>query len=122
MQLDLEKPDGNIIRSYSPGELRVNNLLLHDPVILTVNEIHTAWAPSPIRDLSLGDFEIALTKNPELILFGTGPAQHFPPPAVVTAIMKRGIGFEFMDTAAACRTFNVLASEHRQVVAALLLA
>jgi uncharacterized protein len=121
MQLDLEKPDGNIIRSYSPGELRVNDRLLSEPVILTATEIHTAWSPPPINDLSIADFEIALAQNPELILFGTGSAPHFPPPALVTAIMKLGIGFEFMDTAAACRTYNVLASENRRVVAALLL-
>jgi len=122
MQLDLEKPQGNVIRSYAPGELRVNELVLHEPVIVTATEIYTAWAPNRIEDLTITDFEIALTQNPELILFGTGRTQRFPPPVLAPAIMRRGIGFEFMDTAAACRTYTVLVSEQRQVVAALLLS
>ena len=121
MQIDLEKTQGNVIRSYAPGELRINDLVFHESVILTTTEIHTAWAPNDITKLCIADFEFALAQNPEVILFGTGETQYFPPPALIADVMNRGIGFEFMDTGAACRTYNVLASEQRRVVAALML-
>ena len=60
-----------------------------------------------------------LELEPEVILLGTGERQRFPPLALTTAILRLGIGIEVMNTAAACRTYNVLASELRRVAAAL---
>ena len=121
MQLDLEKNSGVFIRSFRPGELRVGNDVITEPVILTPEDIVRDWRPPDIAELGAADFAPALELNPEVVLFGTGPTQLFPPIPVVTEIMRTGIGFEVMDTAAACRTFNVLASESRRVVAALLI-
>jgi len=55
-------------------------------------------------------------------VYGSGPRLVFPPPALARVLFERRIGLETMDTAAACRTYNVLASEGRSVVAALMLA
>ncbi len=120
MQLDLEKNSGIFIRSFQPGELRVGALTMNAPVILTPQEILTDWSPPAIEALSIADFHRALAVDPEVILLGTGPMQAFPPTPLVTDILRRGIGFESMATAAACRTFNVLAAENRRVVAALI--
>jgi hypothetical protein len=57
----------------------------------------------------------------ELVIFGSGSRIRFAAPAVLRPLIERGIGIETMDTAAACRTYNVLASEGRAVVAALLI-
>ena len=121
MQLDLEKGSGIFIRSFSAGKLHVNNQIIDRHVILTADEIILDWAPAPMENLSITDFALALQRSPEVILFGTGAAQQFPNTQLITDIMRQGIGFEIMDTAAACRTFNVLAAEQRRVVAALLL-
>lgn len=121
MQLDLEKGSGIFIRSFSVGKLHVNDQIIDHHVMLTADEIITDWSPLPLERLSITDFAPALERNPEVILFGTGPAHRFPSTRLMTDIMRQGIGFETMDTAAACRTFNVLAAEHRRVVAALLL-
>ncbi len=121
MQFNLEKGSGIVIRSFVAGELRVNDQTFTTPVILTTDEIIADWSPPGIAELSIADFQPALDRSPAIILFGTGSAQHFPPTALITDIMRAGIGFEVMDTAAACRTFNVLAGEQRQVVAALLI-
>lgn len=120
MQLDLEKNSGIFIRSFRPGELRIGDSTMNRPVILTPREILADWSPPAIDALSITDFGRALEADPEVILFGSGTKQTFPPTRLVTDIMRRGIGFESMDTAAACRTFNVLAAEGRRVVAALL--
>ena len=120
MQLDREIGEGTVIRSFSPGELRVNDQRITSHVILTHQEILTDWSPPPIDQLTVADFRAALDQNPEVILFGTGPVQRFPGTALMAAIMQQGVGFEVMDTGAACRTFNILVAEHRRVVAALL--
>ena len=121
MQLDREQYSGVIIRSFAAGRLRVNDEVLESPVILTPDTIIPDWTPPAIDALSVSDFDAALDCRPEVILFGTGETQAFPPIELITAIMQRGIGFEVMATAAACRTFNVLAGEGRRVAAALLI-
>ncbi len=63
----------------------------------------------------------ASAQPPELVLFGSGRRLRFVPPALLRSLLERGIGVETMDTAAACRTYNILAAEGRRVTAALLL-
>ena len=121
MQLDLEKGSGILIRSFSEGRLHVNDQIIDTNVILTSDEIIADWSPASLENLSIADFELALARSPEVILLGTGLKQRFPNMQLITEVVRQGIGFEIMNTAAACRTFNVLASEQRQVVAALFL-
>jgi len=120
MQLDLEKGSGLLIRSFSAGKLHVNDQVIDHDVMLTADEIISDWSPASPENLSIADFALALERSPEVILFGTGLTQRFPDLQLITEIIRQGIGFEVMDTAAACRTFNVLAAEQRRVVAALL--
>ena len=79
------------------------------------------WAPSRIDQLQAEHFEQALALQPELVIFGSGTLHRFVSPALLRCLIERRIGVETMDTAAACRTYNVLASEGRTVLAALLL-
>ena len=120
MKLSAESGTGNLIRSFRPGELRLAEQTFDSHVILSASEIIQDWKPADFSDLSIADFEAAIALGPEIILFGTGEQQRFPGNALMTEIMRQGIAFEVMDTAAACRTFNVLVSEFREVVAALL--
>ena len=119
MKLDLERSSGNIIRGFSGREVTVGNESFREPVIVTAERVIPDWSPPPVGELTLGDFARLLELEPEVILLGTGVEQRFPSIAVTTAILERGIGLEVMTTAAACRTYNVLASEYRRVVAAL---
>lgn len=78
----------------------------------------------PARDLAGFDeatIAAVLAQEPALVLIGTGPRQHLPAPALMGAFLARGIGVEAMDSAAAARTFNLLAGEGRRVVAVFLL-
>jgi uncharacterized protein len=120
VQLNLDNTNGVFVRSFANGELHVNNEILNGPVILTLQDIIRDWTPPPIAELCMADFSAALELEPEVILFGTGATQVFPPATLFTGIMRTGVGFEVMDTAAACRTFNVLAAEGRRVIAALI--
>jgi uncharacterized protein len=79
------------------------------------------WAPSRIEQLQAEHFEQALMLQPELVIFGCGARHCFVSPALLRCLIDRRIGVETMDTSAACRTYNVLASEGRAVLAAMLL-
>ena len=62
-----------------------------------------------------------LTLKPEILLLGTGAQLRFPHPRLYRQLIAAGIGMECMDTAAACRTYNILMGEDRKVVAGILL-
>jgi uncharacterized protein len=79
------------------------------------------WGAASLAELTPAHFERLVALKPELVIFGSGARLRFVPPALQRALIESRIGIETMDTAAACRTYNVLASEHRNVVAALLL-
>jgi uncharacterized protein len=79
------------------------------------------WAPARLEQLLSEHFEQALGLQPELVIFGSGTRHRFASPTLMRCLIDRRIGVETMDTAAACRTYNVLASEGRAVLAALLL-
>jgi uncharacterized protein len=90
------------------------------PALLQPDVAPLAWAgaqPMP----ALAAFEALLEHAPELVLYGSGARLRFPGAQVMRLFHARGIGFETMDTFAACRTYNVLSMEGRRVLAALLI-
>ncbi len=80
----------------------------------------TQWRPSSLADLREQDFEVALSRPPQILLLGTGERQLLDLQPLLPLI-RAGIGFEFMPTAAACRTYNLLQAEGRRVTAALII-
>ena len=122
MKLTDEKIGGiNLIRSYAPGEVRIGETVIRNSCLIKADQIIADWRPRTADDLSVQDLEPVLALKPELVVIGSGPKQQFPAPEVMGAVLSRGVGCEVMDTGAACRTYNILASEGRTVVAALLL-
>lgn len=119
MKLDLDKTGSNLIRSFAGGRIHVGSDAFSAPVIITAERIIADWHPPAPERLSLQDLQPVLDLQPEVILLGTGSRQCFPPMTLTTAILHLGVGLEVMTTAAACRTYNVLAAEFRRVAAAL---
>jgi uncharacterized protein len=119
MKLDLDISGGILIQGFAGGELRAAGSTFSMPVIIGWESIITDWLPSPVEQLSLADLQPALDLDPEVLLLGTGKEHRHAPIGLTTAVLQLGVGIEVMNTAAACRTFNVLASEYRRVVAAL---
>ena len=78
------------------------------------------WNVAGLEALQACDFEAVLALRPELVIFGSGARLRFVAPALYRGLIDARVGLETMDTAAACRTYNVLAAEGRSVVAALL--
>jgi len=111
----------NVIRSHADGELRIGERIVRHSCLLSANELIVDWPPQNVAALSVEHFAAALAWHPEIILLGTGSRQQFPAREIYAAILAHGIGFEVMDTGAACRTFNVLVGESRRVAAGLIL-
>lgn len=109
------------IQTVTPTAIKVSGKTYNEAIALTATEILGGWDPKPVDELDDTDFETVLRVSPEIVLLGTGPTNLFPPRELMFAFARRGIGLEFMDTAAAARTFNVLATEGRQIVAVLYL-
>ena len=111
----------NVIRAYTAGELRINEGIYRGAVILDASTVLPEPSIENLDELIAGDMARVLTLQPELVLLGTGARQIFPPAAFGARFLRAGIGFEVMDTGAACRTFNVLVGEQRRVAAMLLI-
>jgi len=122
MQLAQENPDFiYVLRGISQAGVLVNQETIAHSFLLTPNLIVQGWRPTSAAELLPEDMSALLDLAPALVLLGTGPKQVFPPAAAMAALLTRGIGIEVMDSGAAARTFNVLATEGRKVVAAFLL-
>ena len=122
MQLTLENPDFRYTLRGADGRgALVNEQRLESSFILAPNQLIEGWRPRTIADLRPEDLAPVLDLSPSVVLLGSGASLVFPSAAVMAACLTRGIGMEVMDNAAAARTFNVLATEGRKVVAAFLL-
>ena len=110
------------ITSYGPGWVRVGQQAFRRSLIVTPERLVSDWLPQTFGDLVEAHFEAIADLEPEIVLLGTGSRQRFPRPSLLRSLLARGVGVEIMDTAAACRTYNIIMLEGRRVAAALLLA
>jgi uncharacterized protein len=121
LKFHLATAAGNIVTGIGPGWLRVNAETHRQSLLLAPDAILTPWAASGFAGLTEGDFASLLDLAPAVVVFGSGATLRFPHPRLTRVLSDAGIGVEIMDTAAACRTYNVLATEGRRVAAALII-
>jgi len=107
------------IRSVGVEGICVNGRFWSETIALTPEEYIDSWQSVPLTDLTEDNFSALLKHGPELVIVGTGAKNAFPPRELMFAFARLGVGLELMDTAAAARTFNVLAGEGRRVAAVL---
>jgi uncharacterized protein len=110
----------NTVTGYGPGFIEVNKARHQGHVLLMPDAPARRWQASTFEALRPEDFDALLALRPEIVLLGTGRRQRFPHPRLTAALARAGVGFEVMDTAAACRTYNILMSEGRRVLACFL--
>jgi len=120
MRFSQDATAGNTIHAYSDGEIIINEQSIRHSVIVTPDTIQP-WAPRCLDDLEPAHFAAFEAWQPEIVLLGTGTQLRFPPPHYAVSLLAGGIGVEIMANDAACRTFNILLSEDRKVLLALLL-
>ena len=110
-----------LVRAYEQGRITVGDQQYSHSLILSPGQAITLWRPQDADDLLQEDFDPVLALQPDILLLGTGSRLNFPAPRLTVRLLQSGVGVEVMDTAAACRTYNILLVEQRRVVAALLL-
>ena len=115
-------PGVNVITRHDGGRVRVGAVDYAYSVLVPWIGTVQRWEVDDFDALAEIHFAALLAAQPELVIFGSGPRLRFPRPALLRRLIEARIGIETMDTAAACRTYNVLAGEGRHVLAALLLA
>ena len=123
MKLHADTPHQLAITSIGEGWVAVNGERHVTSVVLTAAGQLRPWNCQRLEDLTPAHFEELVEPagvKPELVLFGSGSRLRFVAPRLLRSLLERGIGVETMDTAAACRTYNVLLAEGRSVVAGLL--
>ena len=122
MKLHLNKDsDILLIRGYQVGCITIGDNTYSNSVILSPTRLIDDWAPLALNDLTEKDFEQVIELEPEVVLLGTGQRLEFPDRLITLPLLQRSIGVEVMNTAAACRTYNILAGEGRNVVASLII-
>ncbi len=122
MKLHSPVTDGLLsITAYDAEHIAVNGHRLTKSFLLTPQRLIENWPPAAFDNLTEADLRQVAELNCPIVLLGTGPRQRFPAPALMRALIERRIGVEVMDSYAACRTYNVLMAEGREVAAALII-
>jgi uncharacterized protein len=111
----------NLLSRIEPGRVWVNGMVHETALVVPWRGPVAAWGAPAFEALQAAHFAQLAELKPEVVLFGSGARLRFPAPALLRGLIERRIGVETMDSAAAARTYNVLASEGRAVVVALLL-
>ena len=121
MKLQADRIEGqNAISRHGPGGVIVNGVEYRQSVVVPWNGPVAPWSVDRFDDLAEAHFASLAASGAELVIFGSGSRIRFVRPALLKPLIERRIGVETMDTAAACRTYNVLLAEGRSVLAALL--
>lgn len=122
MKLHLNSPDGRYqFTGYGDDHVLVNGQRLDFGLVLGPSlQNQEMFRGLVFEALDVAHFEWLRSQQAEIVLLGTGPRLRFPHPSLTRPLIEAGIGLEVMDTGAACRTFNLLASEGRKVLALIL--
>ena len=121
MKLQSDPHSGaNTITGYGDGYVEINQTPYAHAVLLSSDGAISAWPVESFDSLETSHFTQMVELKPELILIGTGSKQRFPKPELLKSLLLAKIGFEIMDSQAACRTYNILVGEGRQVLLALI--
>ncbi|MFP4244823.1 MAG: Mth938-like domain-containing protein [Ectothiorhodospira sp.] len=122
MKLAQEHGEGRYaITAYGPGGVRVNETVHRESLVVMPDLLLVTWGPDDPKGLTPEAFSPVLEMAPEIVLLGTGGRLVWPDREVRRLLQGAGIGLEVMDTAAACRTYNLIMAEGRRVAAALLM-
>lgn len=121
MKLQSDPHSGaNAITGYGNGYVEINQIPYAHAVILKSDGVISEWPVKSFEALEADHFAQMVDFKPELVLIGTGGRQRFPKPELLKPLIAAKIGFEIMDSQAACRTYNILVGEGRQVLLALI--
>ena len=122
MKIEREQAEGkNLFTGYGEGYVEVNRARHGASLVVAAHRIVTDWPARSVEALTADHLAAIVELKPEIAIIGSGATFRFPDPARLALLHQARIGVEVMDTPAACRTYNILLGEGRNVVAALIL-
>jgi uncharacterized protein len=122
LKIEREQAGGrNMFTGYGEGYVEVNRARHSRSLVVSGDQVVTDWPVTSVEGLAADHLAAIAALKPEVVLLGTGRTFVFPEPRRLEPLRAAGIGVEVMDTAAACRTYNILLGEGRNVVAALII-
>lgn len=122
MKLHLNRTSGlNAVTGYGEDFVMINDKRYEKSMIVLPEQLIETWDVENIESLSPSHFDMVVELGPEIVLLGTGKQIRFPSHFMTQSLRQKQIGLEVMDTFAACRTYNILMAEGRNVAAALIL-
>ena len=121
MKLHADTHSGqNTVTAYGSGFVAINGRRYERSLVVTPDSLDPEWPAATLDELRAEHLTPLAASGCDVVLLGTGARQRFPSPAILRPMIEARIGVEVMDTAAACRTYNVLMAEGRKVVAVLM--
>lgn len=122
MKFTLDNPSADyVFGDYGDGELKVNQTAYDTSLVIFPDALHTDWPVASVDDLEVHHFDEIIARRPDIVLLGTGERQKFPALELRRSLVEAQLNLEVMDTAAACRTYNLLVAEGRDVAAAVII-
>ena len=124
MQIELNNTDSNAnrITAYTNEWFKLNDKVIYSNIVITKDNIYEDFLSDSFHDFALQHLKKIISWNPEVILVGSGKSINFPNKEWVDYANRKNIGLEVMTTGAACRSYNLLVDEGRNVVACLFLS
>lgn len=122
IELDSDLRNKNRISAYTEDRIYINDKYIETSCVITADHILHPWQVSTVDTIGISDLDPVMEQKPEIILLGTGKNIVIPPMEICAYIEGKNIGFEYMDTGAAIRSYNILLSEDRNVALALFLS
>lgn len=121
IELDNDISLSNKIISYSDDSFQLKDKLITSNLVISNDRLIENWTIDSYCNLATQHLDEFISWQPEIILIGTGTVPSFPNPDLIAYVTSRSIGLEIMDTGAACRSYNLIINEGRNVVAILFL-
>ena len=122
IELDITNPQFHKIISYSDDSFEIKDKIIKSNIIITKDRLVENWINEGYPHFATQHLNNVISWLPEIIILGTGKTLSFPNQEVYAYVNSRNIGFEVMDTGAACRSYNLLIDEGRNVAACLFLS
>ena len=110
------------IQSYDDTQIVINDVTYRQTIVVTMQDVIDSWPITDVDQLETSQLNLILEQQPEIVLIGTGAVQKIVNSSIQNYFAQHNLGIEIMSTGAACRTFNILISENRQVAAILIIS
>lgn len=121
MHINLEAADRHAVQAYSNDKIQINSSVYESSLIVSRDTLISSLTITSIKDMDDAYLDLILRLNPEVVIIGHDEVGVLPPYELISTLAQQRIGIECMSLGAACRTYNVLLSEQRSVVAGFIL-